>query len=156
MDIVARINFPDKSPPARAYVYGHGLEECFSGNKGLIHEALDYFEFVHKKAKSKIPISDQIDYFLGVIWGNKVTGEKTVDLFGFYDIKEWPGNPTVSEWVVRNGVFVRSHELTCGDTLIVLGKEESYRRFRNSLKEYLMNPPDIGREDAIPIRELGL
>lgn len=155
MDIVARINLPHKRPPARVYVYGLGLNECFSGNDSIT-EALGYFDNVHRMAQTKIPFVDEIEYFISCVWGNIKTDEKIVDLFGFHDIKEWPGNPTVSAWTVRNGVFVRNSEITCGDTLIILGKEESYRRYRSNLEEFLMNPPDVGREDAIPVRKVNV
>ena len=96
----------------------------------------------------------KFDYLLGAIWGKK--DEKIIDLFGFSDISEWPGNPDVTSFVIKNGgydtredddSFVESY--TCGDTLIMLGEEEKYRRTTKSLDEYMRNPPEISVMKAL-------
>ena len=55
-----------------------------------------------------------------------------------------------SSFIIKNGrydvredynSFVESY--TCGDTLIMLGEEEAYRRTTRSLDEYMRNPPEI-------------
>ena len=85
---------------------------------------------------SRSPINVHVfDYLLATIWGDKERGTKRIDLFGFNDISEWPGNPDVYHWSLANETIVSPsnpeeqevmlNPLTCGDTLIMLGQEES-------------------------------
>jgi len=88
------------------------------------------------------PEIEQFDYLLAVMWGDKRT--KVIDFFGYSDVQDWPGNPDVSSWVLRDGVFMHKKNLTrgdttCGDSLIMLGEEERYRRTRANLSDYMSN-----------------
>lgn len=90
----------------------------------------------------------KFDYFLGIAWGNPENLEKMLDCFGFNFGKEWPGNPDIMNWSIVNGVYVREKVLragnmTCGDGLILLGKEEEYRRKCKDLEYFLAHPLPI-------------
>lgn len=80
---------------------------------------------------------------LGYAWGDRKTNQKVIDLFGFNDINDWPGNPDVSAYVVRNGVLIRDELICCGDALILLGREEEHRRKKESLEDYMSTMPLI-------------
>ncbi len=153
MAFIGRINLPDLKVPVRAYVHEAGFNEAY---KGDIEEAQAYLkDFMTDSLRwySGKEIM-KFDYLLGAIWGKK--DEKIIDLFGFSDISEWPGNPDVTSFVIKNGgydtredddSFVESY--TCGDTLIMLGEEEKYRRTTKSLDEYMRNPPEISVMKAL-------
>ena len=110
--------------PVRAYV--HETSET---------EELDTGVTRHVQSK----MANGFDYMLMILWGND--GSNMVDCFGYGGMSEWPGNPDVDGWLYRSGVLVRDMPITCGDGLILLGREEEYRRTTSSLREYIENPP---------------
>jgi hypothetical protein len=75
-----------------------------------------------------------------------------IDMAGLRDMEPWPGNPDVRTWVFENGFYVprthiNSHDDisdTCGDTLIMYGREEEFRRTVSGLEEYINKYPDLG------------
>ncbi|HLD39217.1 MAG TPA: hypothetical protein VJB05_02815 [archaeon] len=72
-----------------------------------------------------------------MLWGDN--GDRVAEVFGYghVDKKDWPSNPEIYNWVFRNGIHQpKKRQISCGDTLIVLGKEESVRRRTSSLGEY--------------------
>lgn len=84
------------------------------------------------------------NYLIAVLWG--CDNDKMVDLFGYsgLDLKNWPGNPEVSSYIFKDGVYLpKNKAISCGDGLIILGEEERYRRTTKSLEDYIKNPPKI-------------
>lgn len=137
---VARVNLPYQGPPTRAYVHQAGLD-LFGADDP--HAAAKQY-LLESLAGNRGAFADQT-YLLAAVWGDAARQERVIDVFGFSDVHpdQWPGNPDVSGWVIRNGIIVPSTKLTCGDMTIVLGEEEKYRRNSRSLEEYLVNPPVI-------------
>jgi|TARA_Y100000034_G_scaffold49088_1_gene60680 hypothetical protein len=149
---VARINLPNEKTPIRAYVHKAGQGEVFVDPV----KAINYFK---QELASGLKCSlEDYDFVLATIWGEESPGKsyenqkRNIDIFGFGYTENWPGNPDVSTLAVRNGICEPNYDpnkdfgsvLTCGDTLIMLGREEEYRRVRPTLQSYLHLPPNLG------------
>lgn len=166
MNILGRINLPDRSIPVRAYLHAKGVEayapvaqKLFDTGRDVedkLEAAKEYLEtalrpetiprkiFQREESGAQKP-----SYILAFLWGNEEK-ERMMDCFGFYGVPvfpHWPGNPDVQAWVLCNGMYIPEQafqrEITCGDGLMILGQEEAYRRRCRSLEEYLNNPPEI-------------
>ena len=124
-------NFPYMSPPGRLYIHEDGSKDVFHGDE---ERAVDYFFIAVDKNKELL---SDIDYFLAAVWGDVSKNEKVADVFGYTGIDNWPGNPEVYAWTLKEGVYVPSNAIACGDMLIMLGKEEEYTRSRKNAYEYL-------------------
>lgn len=118
-------------PPGRLYDHS-------SGKDVFVHpEASQDYLFNQNLPKEL----EESDYFIGISWGEKE--DKVLDLFGYSGIKEnWKTNPGVRNWVIRNGTITKDSEITCGEGLILLGREEEYRLKTGGLQEYLEEPFD--------------
>jgi hypothetical protein len=74
-----------------------------------------------------------------------------MDLVGYRDLKEkeWPGNPSVSTWIYKDGIFVKAdkneddEDELCGDATIIMGREEEFRRTTRNLAEFVTTAPKI-------------
>lgn len=155
MTFVGRINLPDHNPPVRAYVHMAGLFECFKDptNHDPLENAKHYF--IEMLGEGSEELFSGFDFMLATIYGNPARKDRIINFFGRRGIiGKWPGNIDSHPFEVLEGVH--SYELVmCGDTDIVLGKEEEYRRLTTSLEDYMKNPPRIGRfETQIPLEEL--
>ncbi len=137
----------------RAYVHEAGLKEAYR----RIDDAGEYLRNALDTYKSEC---SRYKFILAALWGrvsdNSV--EKVADFFGLSDISDekWPGNPDVSAWVVKNGIYVREGypqpgQITCGDTIMVLGEEEKHRRECASLTTYATIPPGL---ESIGLKEV--
>ncbi len=131
MPFVALFN-RNGTPPGRFYLHDHGLE-AFGDNP--IENAKEY---TRKTLKSFEP--EKFYYLLGVLHGRKTRtlNERIIELYGYSNtiLKEWRGNPDVDLLNVVNGRRNRGFYRPCGDTLILLGREEEHRRKSRSLSEY--------------------
>ena len=143
------INIPrlESRPPIRAYCHISGFSEAFGfdkSNKMGGEAARDHLvEIIKDNAFFR-----KYHWVLAIAWGNK--GRKMVDFLGYHSIGEnWPGNPDVDAFVTGNGQIVPTpgalniNQVTCGDSIIILGDEEKYRRITSNLAEYAAIPPDI-------------
>jgi len=130
LGFLAQLNYP--SLKARAYLHKAGIS---AWGENALNRAGGCFIHTLEKHNFK-----EFDFFLATLWANEEE-DFIVDLFGFRDIYPWPGNPEVTNWVIKEGVIVPDNKSTCGDTLIVLGEEEKFRRTRRDLTDYLENPP---------------
>jgi len=121
-------------PPVRAYVHGSG-SDVFSDDgapRGHLTDVLERHAGLFTDA----------DFLLAALWGNN--GDRMIDLFKYTGIREWPGNPEVAAYVFKDGIYKpNARDITCGDTLIVLGIEEAHRRKTGNRGDYIRNPPDI-------------
>src|SRR3989344_2642304 len=120
--------------PVRAYLHRSGAELYGDG------EADSHFMNTLAKNSNKFK---ELNYAILVLWGDLNNQQKVIDVFGFSGINPWPGNPDVSTLVFRNGIYSPLEHTTCGDTLILLGKEEEYRRTTTSLENYFREPLKI-------------
>ena len=140
MGFVARLNFPFEDHPCRAYVHTGGFNDTYHG---CFSEARKYLFSVIGPLSIQKDLFSQSDFLLAAIWGSG--GDKILDLFGLSDISsKWLGNPDVSAWVFKNGVYQHTPQITCGDTLILLGREEEFRRSRTDLSDYCKSFPHLG------------
>lgn len=141
----ARLVAPNRTPPARIYWHSAGANEVFLNDAD---KARIYVREILDEQRESL---SHFDYLLGAVWGAlwsdaKVPAEdKVLDLFGYNDTRVWPGNPDVHSYVFRNGEPSLRNPITCGDTMIVLGLEEEYRRNTHNLKEYMRTPPRLTR-----------
>ncbi|MFH0832302.1 MAG: hypothetical protein V1900_01080 [Candidatus Aenigmatarchaeota archaeon] len=134
---VARMSFPNREPPVRAYVHKAGLaaygDYPIEGAKRYLLEVLDNYqkECAH------------YNLILAALWGDN--GSRMIDFFGFSNIgKRWDKNPDISAWVIKDGLHIPKKEITCGDTLIALGREEECRRFSSNALDYMRYHHDLG------------
>ncbi|MDP1694142.1 MAG: hypothetical protein Q8L34_01240 [Candidatus Woesearchaeota archaeon] len=82
------------------------------------------------------------NYSIVVVWAD--ANKMRHDWFYFHSISQWPGNPSVDVYVFKNkGFLPREHQVTCGDSLIMLGIEEQHRKTTKSRAEYLRTRPDL-------------
>lgn len=131
-------------PLTKGYVHDAGVDKMFShpviARNYLITELSNLF--LSHILPEGINLREA-DYIIGITWGDIKKKERVVDFFSYSDIKEWPGNPTVYNFVLRNSrVCSTSKDITCGDGLILLGMEEELRR-KNSRKEYEQSLVDL-------------
>ncbi len=138
MDFPVVLNRKSDTPPTRLYLHREFLTD---GREPLVAagEARDHFLNIREKAPE---VFTGLDYVLGILWKDPTS--TNLDLFGYKDIARWPGNPEVSNWVFKNGVFLSTRNISCGDSLILLGREEHYRRTCANLETYFSRvPPSI-------------
>jgi hypothetical protein len=139
-DFVARMTYLRwPLPPTRAYIHdkAYSADGC---TPSTIVSCLDKHLQNALARNHKLLIG--ACFLLAAIWGDN--GAKMIDLFKYSDIRKWPGNPDVSAFVFKNGVYIpKRREITCGDTLIMLGYEERKRRHSENLEKYMENPPHI-------------
>lgn len=133
----------EKPRGVRVYVHSSGLEDVF-GQENPIERAKDYFLRTFQDAIR----GKSFDYLIACLWGDCSNGRKVpaTNLFGFTGINDWPGNPDVYSWAYRGVIYSLGESPTCGDTLMLLGFEEFYRRMTMNLDQYLrVNPqfPEI-------------
>ena len=142
MDFIYTINDRSGKIPIRAHLHKTGTTAYGENNERVKRHAINYlFEMIHSQRFNEIVREDNLEYALAAMWGDN--GTKVVDLFGFRGVKDsWLRNPDVLSWDFRNGIFTRG-AITCGDTLIMLGKEEDYRRRKNAGLETYMYGSEV-------------
>ena len=114
-------------PPARIYLR--------SSSKTLPRAThpIDVAETILKAEKDNF---EGCAYLLSMLWAQD--RKPMMDIFGVRPDKYWPGNPTYDSWVYRDDKLLVSKEDTCRDGIIMLGKEERFRRTcLGGLEEYL-------------------
>ena len=131
--------------PTIVYLHASGLT---SGAFTNYNEAMNYIPFL-LKGKS----FDKVNYLIALLWGKD--GARNADLFVFSDInmKDWPGNPEVHSRVFNEYEIQSSGAISCGDGLILLGREEEHRRQCASIDDYLSRRPLILKSDGKRILE---
>jgi hypothetical protein len=149
-----RLHLHANEPPTRVYFH----ESCFRNEtfpelarddkkNATAHgyanrEAIrNYVKGVLANASPRSPSA----FILAAAWAEG--RRRMLDIFSYSGITDWPGNPDVEAFVMQDGVLVPNRPITCGDTLIILGAEEKYRRTTKHIYEYKDIPPkleDIG------------
>jgi len=162
--IIGRLNLTTQNPRGRLYVHTYGLgsfanidpDPKFTGisdeTGSLVSKAFSYGEQLYKHACS-IATEKCFEFMMGIVWGEH--GNRMVDFFawsGLNPLKKpgnWPGNPEIYSFVLRNGVLVPEGEdfsikqIGCGDGIILVGEEEKYRRSCTNLDDFTSNPPQL-------------
>ncbi len=133
----SRFTLKDSQPPTRAYVHQGGILDAFGHATLCVDEhAREHLLYM----LGRISPAVKPDYILATLWGNNY--HKMIDFFCFSNVANWPGNPDVEAFVTENGIVVpKRAALTCGDTLIMLGVEEKYRRGTDNFRSYISTPP---------------
>jgi len=136
----ARINMPDEEVPVRAYVHRLGLESVYKDVNGANRYLVSQLES---------GLGDEFigyDYVIPIIGSDdKSGGNKLIDVFAFHESED-PGNPvvTIFNWYSGGAKSNSGNIATFGDYFMLIGKEEELRRMRSSLRDYLINPPNLG------------
>lgn len=89
-------------------------------------------------------------YHIVVLWGE--SGDRMADVWKFDRIAEWGSGPWADALVYREFERVYDMGVSAGDALILLGREEEWRRRVGDLTAYLAGPrpdlpPDIAATD---------
>lgn len=160
MSFIHRFHFYQPKP-TKGYLYNYGVMDAFyndlpvlrdgkqirSGNgctsAGNTKRYLEHIVIENNK------IFDDASFLIAILWGDD--GVKVADVFGYAKTEEWPGNPEVSNWVFRDGVYLPNpNYITCSNSIRMLGMEENARRGTKSLEEYMKLNPFLG--DLQPIQ----
>ncbi len=146
MPFVARVNSPKHSPPYRAYIHS-ALGEAIYAPKGSGIElvAMNACNYLTKVLAAHGDVLREVDYVLAALWGydSDRGPHRVADLFCFSDVGS---NPDSRVMIVDNGAIVPAwhpRAMTCGDTLILIGAEERYRRRAGLLEGYIERGPPI-------------
>lgn len=151
---IARLKLPEHQPPVKAYLHCSGLflfggrVDCLST---FVNNAQRYLLDSLSETKRHY---DDCSFLLATIWGDETRREKVIDLFGYHGLTNWRSNPEVSSWTIRNGVVTRETDITCEDTLIVLGFEAVLRRETGSLADYMSRNPSLGIKNPLRLDNL--
>lgn len=122
--------------PTKGYLYNCGVQEAFCTYKPII-DPQAYLEQLVAENLSRLK---DAAFLIGIIWGDQKV--KVADIFGYANVKLWPGNPEVSNWVFRDGVYQPTPQfITCANSIRMLGLEENARRGTKSLEEYMELKP---------------
>lgn len=128
--------------PTKIYMHKTGYAEAF-GDKAFGHNrGVDYVLGI---LRENSVFFNRADFLIAALWGER--GEKIAEMFGYGDIEQWPGNPTVYSWAFKNGVYQPwERQISCGETLVVLGAEERLRREHVNLEDYMWTSPELGED----------
>ena len=129
-DFLARYTFDVSVLPfVRAYFYKPELKEAFFTDEKLstVNNAKTHLIYALGENSQCLDL-ENMKFLLAAVWGKKK--DKMIDIFGYSGIDEWPGNPSIQNYVLRNGVYVQNtEEKGCADFQIVLLWPIYYRRF---------------------------
>jgi hypothetical protein len=130
MSFNARLNFEHTNPPMRAYVHK---------TWGHYQEAEEYLNDVLHKYEKEFA---KCGFILAAVWRSETSNNLDVLRFDFSvpSVGIWPGNPVISPWSVKNGLY-DPRETTLEDIVIVFGEEGKYRRTTKTLEEYVKKWP---------------
>ena len=151
MPFIARISVPDWRIPVRAYLHESGIEvyefhkpNNTEGERAFLAAAyLGENVLGHVACPSDGELFQPAKYLLVALFGKE--DKRMAEVFGYGDFEDWPGNPTKYRWTFRDNVYMpEEQEDGCGDTDIVLGEEEKWRRTQDDLTTFMLNPPDVG------------
>ncbi len=135
MPFIKRFSMPHAVKPTRVYVHEAGFTDAY--DHGKLPQA-----YIGKIFEGYAELFEPDDFLIMALWGDN--GKQIAEVFGYFEIDPWPGNPEVNSWVFRDGIYQREErQISCGDTLIVLGREEEARRKAPDLRSYMQNPPDV-------------
>ncbi len=158
MGFEARITLLENSPPVRVYLHTAGLNEVYGENDMGIVNAYSRLQHVIENGLTCSDLN-QYNLLLASMWGDISQGRKDImiDFFGYKGLnKNWQTNPEIYIWTTRNEELDITS--TCGESLIIFGKEEERRRESRSMELYLRNKPkDLGilkpKSDIVILRQ---
>lgn len=131
-----------ESPPLRVYMHECGQELWGEKSEDIATRLRGDLGAIIPERIS----TEDYQFFTALLWGDK--SDRMLDLFGYSGLQNWASNPGIDSWVLKNGIIVPSNgksiEVTCGEGLVILGREEELRRTTDSLSDYLRVYPEIG------------
>lgn len=137
MPFLKRFSIPHAVRPTRAYVHEAGFTDAYDSRFNRPET------YIGKIFEKHATVFEPDDFLIMALWGDD--GQQIAEVFGYFGINPWPGNPEVNSWVFKDGIYhPKQRNICCGETLIVLGREEEARRKSPSLQHYMQNPPEIG------------
>ena len=134
MNFRAKINLNDAKFPGRLYLHNYGIEVF--GSNPIPTAKNEYRACLNK-------IGGDYLWVIGILWGDDIPNS-VVEIFAYNNIEKkiWPGNPEVDYFQFRSRFLIdKPRYLTCGDGLMILGREEEFRRHIKSLEVYLNSGP---------------
>lgn len=125
--------FGNSGDKIRGKIYLHSSgEKVFSDKEGrynYLQDSLKFSPFIKNSL-------NKIEYFKAILWGENE--RKVIDFFSYNSLLDnWKGNPDLSAWVVRDRIWRREQNISCGEGMILLGEEEKLRRNTKNIEEYL-------------------
>ena len=137
ISVYAQIKVPELPNPGRLYLHKAGLN--LYGINPITAGKEDF-----KRARELLAGQGKnYPWVIGILWGDQE--ERVTDFFMYSGIdsdSDWGKNPEMSYAQFRSGVYVEKPEIiTCGDGLIILGKEEEHRRKSIGIRDYLQISP---------------
>ncbi|MBI4116142.1 hypothetical protein HY449_00175 [Candidatus Pacearchaeota archaeon] len=122
--------------PVRAHLHRTGITAYGNTDEEIKRFAPEYLEeAIMSKEFNSLVEKHRLEYALAQMWADG--NQRIIDFFGFGDLRgNWKGNPEVNSWDFRNGIFTKG-AITCGDGLIMLGREEEYRRTTHNIQTYM-------------------
>lgn len=121
------------TPPSKIYVHSEG--------RRLFRDIsqVDYFREIVDTERDML---GDFDYLIGIVWGDARKG-RVADIFGYDLDGNWKSNPGVQSMVFADGIYRPREEVTCGEGLIILGREEEVRTGCDDLAAYMKVAPDF-------------
>lgn len=115
--------------PNRIYLHKAG-SELVQPEKALYVARQNLIQYYYSNEREK----NSPEWVISMVWSSLTTG-LVLDVFEYRDaVAKWPGNPDVSAFNIGKIDTTRAN--SCGDSLIMLGVEEKFRRDCRNLKEY--------------------
>jgi len=129
---------------ARFFVHSSGLE-AFNVRPKDYDPLVEARVFATKAVRDIPRTFPKYDFVIGALWSDDE--ERGADIFGFYNMGDWPGNPDVDVFDYREGKessLKRDNFFFCKDTMTLLGCEDELRRTETrDLAEYLLKSPNF-------------
>jgi len=91
--------------------------------------------YVHELYEGHTELFEMSDYHIVVLWGE--SGDRMADVWKFDRVADWGSGPRADVLVYRELRREYDVGISAGDALIMLGKEEEWRRRAHDLVKYL-------------------
>lgn len=123
---------------AKFYFHTGGREIYGGNNAEQVARAVSHLRY--DVLTPGLPPLSGYNFLLGAVWGDK--GERVVDILGFREISEWPGNPEIDTWVSREGVLrpTTKSVLCMEGGRIIFGAEGELFAASDSLRQFIDTP----------------
>lgn len=108
----------------------HGLENLIGISKESLQKYLE--ELYHQNNL----ITSGSTFHIVILWNDK---DIMADIWIYKNISDWKNDPTIDVKNFRGTIQINEGGITAGDGLILLAKEEEYRRTTKNIQDYLIN-----------------
>jgi hypothetical protein len=119
--------------PIIIYPY-NGVENVFDRNEqGCIETFINNLFDKHPHLSEAT-----IQYFIVILWEND--GNLMTDVWTFGEFESWQAGPSIRVDNFNNDELVVNGDVTAGDGLVMLGREEEQRRNSHDVAAYITGP----------------